>query len=313
MIDYVSYGGWKNNVRLANEHAQLIITLDVGPRVISYRTHQARNVFKNYDAQMGGTGEPEWKIRGGHRFWLAPEDEVLSYILDNSAVEHRVVSASEVEFVRPPSPLLPVEMKLIVGLDPASSRVRVTHRATNAGHEPRAVATWGLTVLAPGGTEIIPLPSLGEHPRNLLPERRMIFWPYTDMTDSRWRWGQRFITLSQRAKTTPTKLGLTHREGWAAYHIGEQLFVKTIPFIEDAKYADLGCNFETFSNHEMLELEALGPLVTLAAGECTSHTEHWHLMQPDTVLPDVADELALATWIKPLLEAVGIKVKRNAS
>ena len=51
------FGGWPNNVRLANEHAELIITLDVGPRVISYRTTGGENVFKTFDDQLGGSGE----------------------------------------------------------------------------------------------------------------------------------------------------------------------------------------------------------------------------------------------------------------
>ncbi|MDQ6808419.1 MAG: DUF4380 domain-containing protein [Verrucomicrobiota bacterium] len=306
MIDYVTYAGWPNNVRLANDHAEIIVTLDVGPRVISYRMAGARNVFKNYEAQLGGTGEADWKIRGGHRFWLAPEDAVLSYIPDNSAVTHEVISPSAIEFIRPPSPLLPIEMKLGIALDPASSRVTVTHQATNAGIHARSLATWGLTVLAPGGIEFIPLPALGQHPRDLLPTRRMILWPYTDMTDARWQWGRQFITLAQRPEAEPTKLGLTHREGWAAYQLGDQLFLKTIPFTVGADYADLGCNFETFSNHEMLELEALGPLVRLAPGESISHAEDWHLFRLESSPPDRGEEDALAAWFEPFVRRAGL-------
>ena len=45
------------------------------------------------------------------------------------------------------------------------------------------------------------------------------------------------------------------------------LFVKTIEFRDGATYPDFGCNFETFTNEEMLEVEALGPLVRLEAGQ----------------------------------------------
>ena len=37
-----------------------------------------------------------------------------------------------------------------------------------------------------------------------------------------------------------------------------------IEFDAAATYPDLGCNFETFTNEEILEIESLGPLVTLA-------------------------------------------------
>jgi len=70
-IQKISHGGWTNNAVLSNNHVELIVTLDVGPRVISFRTPRGHNVFKTYPPQMGGSGESEWLIRGGHRLWKA--------------------------------------------------------------------------------------------------------------------------------------------------------------------------------------------------------------------------------------------------
>ena len=304
-VDYVPFGGWPNNVRLANEHAELIITLDVGPRVISYRTARGANVFKTFDAQLGGTGEAEWKSRGGHRFWLAPEDQVLSYLPDNSPVQHRAVSDDDVEVENAPTAQLPIRKVMRIALEPESARVTVTHRAENAGEKPFAAATWGLSVMRPGGVEIIPLPPLGEHPRDLLPNRTMILWPFADMSDPRWRWGRRFITLRQ-GNAAPTKAGLAHRERWVGYHRADSLFLKSIEFDERATYPDFGCNFETFTNEEMLEVEALGPLVQLAPGESISHTEQWQLF--DDVSTPPTDDAALADWIAPWLQRAGLGV-----
>jgi len=295
-VDYVRFGGWENNLRLSNAHAELIITLDVGPRVISYRTAGGENVFKIFDEQLGGTGEPEWKSRGGHRFWLAPEDAVLSYLPDNRPVDHRVVSDFEVEVSNPPNDKFPIRKILRVALDAESTRVTIRHRAENCGATPVEVATWGLSVMAAGGVEIIPLPPLGEHPRDLLPNRAMTLWAFTDMTDSRWRWGRGFITLRQ-ADAGPTKIGLAHRERWIAYHRAESLFVKTLEYREGAIYPDFGCNFETFTNEEMLEVEALGPLERIAAGEATTHTEQWEVFQGVSAPP--SDERAIAEWMAP--------------
>ncbi len=293
-IDHVSFGGWKNNLRLRNAHAELIIALDVGPRVISYRTTDSENVFKIFDDQLGGIGEPEWKSRGGHRFWLAPEDAVLSYIPDNSTVHHRVLSPFEVEVSTAPNERLPVRKSLTIALDPDSTRVTATHRAENCGATPVTLATWGLSVLAPGGIEIIPLAPLGEHPRDLLPNRKMILRPYTNMADPRWSWGEQFITLRQ-TDAPPTKLGLAHQERWIAYHRARSLFVKEIEFSAEAEYPDGGCNFETFTNSEMLEMEALGPLVALTPGAATQHTEHWQLFA--NVSPPPNSDAALPSWV----------------
>lgn len=305
-VDRVSFGGWENNLRIANGRTELIITLDVGPRVISYRTADCTNVFKTFDAQLGGTGEGEWMPRGGHRFWLAPEHPVLSYLIDNSPVEHRILSEYKVETISPPVEQLPIRKIMTLELDPVSSHVTVTHRAQNHGREGRPVATWGLSAMVPGGCEIIPLPTLGEHPRDLLPNRPMILWPFTDMTDRRWRWGQRFITLRQDEEG-PTKLGLRHREKWIAYHREDSLFLKTIESREGVDYPDFGCNFETFTNEEMLEIEALGPLTELAPGESAEHVERWDLFEGVST-PPRRDEEAMAWWIAPFLERAGFGV-----
>ena len=62
------------------------MTGDVGPRVMHYGFAGGQNFFKEFDDQMGKTGEPDWQPRGGHRLWIAPEDIVKSYAPDNAPV-----------------------------------------------------------------------------------------------------------------------------------------------------------------------------------------------------------------------------------
>src|SRR5262249_61656177 len=71
-VEKTDYQGWKNNLRLANGDVELIVTLDVGPRIISYRLADGKNVFKEYVRQLGKSGEKDWQIRGGHRAWVGP-------------------------------------------------------------------------------------------------------------------------------------------------------------------------------------------------------------------------------------------------
>ena len=88
-VEKIEYKGWKNNLRLSNGTAELIVTLDVGPRVISYRLRDGKNVFKQYAEQLGKTGEPDWQIRGGHRLWVGPEDLTRTYAPDNGPVQYK--------------------------------------------------------------------------------------------------------------------------------------------------------------------------------------------------------------------------------
>src|SRR5262245_44425478 len=86
-IEVVDYKGWKNNLKLSNGESELVITLDVGPRIIRYGFRGGPNVFKEFDEQIGKSGEKEWMIRGGHRLWHAPEEVRRTYELDNSPVK----------------------------------------------------------------------------------------------------------------------------------------------------------------------------------------------------------------------------------
>jgi hypothetical protein len=67
------YKGWKKCIRLRREEVELIITTEVGPRIISFSFIDGRNIFAQYVDQLGKKGQDSWNIYGGHRFWHAPE------------------------------------------------------------------------------------------------------------------------------------------------------------------------------------------------------------------------------------------------
>ena len=304
--EVIPHSGWNRNLCLANDHAEVLITLDVGPRILSYKRPSGENVFKNYDDQLGSSGEGEWKIRGGHRLWIAPEDEVITYHLDNGPVDYRIEEfTDEIVIDSLQTQSRRIMKTLGVTLADNDSHVTVRHTARNAGDEPIQIASWALSVMKPGGVEIIPQPPLGVHPRDLLPNRGIVLWPYTDLTDPRWLLGREFFTLRQSEGFPPTKLGMAHREKWIAYVIEDSLFIKTFDHVTGAVYPDGGCNFETFTNDEMLEIESLSPLAALAPGESVSHTENWYLF-PITGEVQIESEDALAAWLKPYIQRVGI-------
>lgn len=304
--EVIPHAGWNRNLRLSNDHAEVIVTLDVGPRILSYKRKGGDNVFKNYDEQLGCSEEAEFKIRGGHRFWIAPEDEVLSYHQDNSPVDYRIEEFTEEIVIDSLQTQCGQIMKTLgVALADNDSHVTVRHTARNDGEEPIQIASWGLSVMKPGGIEIIPQPPMGRHPQDLLPNRGIVLWPYTDLTDPRWHLGRSFFTLRQSEGFPPTKLGLSHREKWIAYVIEDTIFLKTFDHVLGAVYPDGGCNFETFSNSEMLEIESLSPLASLAPGESVSHTENWYLFEIAGEA-QIDSEEALATWLKPYLQRAGV-------
>ena len=306
-MDIVEYRGWKNNIRLSNGDVELIATLDVGPRVVAYRAPGGFNVMKNYDAMMGKSGEAEWQIRGGHRFWLAPEDLTRTYFPDNRPVTHREIGAEAVSLLPPPELEYGIQKEMILKLAPKGSRVEVTLKVTNVGKEPTELAPWGPTVMAPGGVEILPLPPKSPHPghpknarspADFAPNQELILWPYFDFSDSRWTFGKKYIFLRQDVNKGPTKIGLAHRMGWVAYLNSHTLFVKRFDYREGAVYPDRGTRYQTFTYEEMLEMETVGELVTLAPGQSAELFETWELF---TNVPDVQTEADVDRVILPLI------------
>ncbi|HUM72308.1 MAG TPA: hypothetical protein PLK31_26080, partial [Chloroflexota bacterium] len=68
----------------------------------------------------------------------------------------------------------------------------------------------------------------------------------------------------------------------------------------DGRYPDIHANVELFTCDFMLEVETLGPLVTLLPGTAVSHAENWFLFQGVPILTNDAD---VTTHIVPLLPA----------
>ncbi len=306
-MDLIEYRGWKNNLRISNGDAELVVTLDVGPRVIAYRRPGGFNVLKNYDSMMGGTGEAEWQIRGGHRFWLAPEDLTRTYFADNRPVKWEEIGPHAARFTPPPETEYGVQKVMELRLAASGTRVEVTLRVTNIGKAATDLAPWGPTVMAPGGVEIIPLPPKKGHPlhpknakspADFAPNQELILWPYFDFADTRWTFGAKYAFLRQDVNKGPTKIGLAHRAGWVGYLNSGVLFVKRFDYREGAVYPDRGTRYQTFSNEDMLEMETVGELVTLAPGASAELTESWEL---HTGVPPVRTEADADRVILPLV------------
>jgi len=276
-VEQIAWGGWDNCVRLSNDHVELIATLDVGPRVVYFALKGGENVVYVDEEALGQTGGDEWNMYGGHRLWHAPEDSVRTYVPDNAPVEMTKLSDKSVR-LQPALEAATGIQKAITFTLGAGATVHVEHEMQNQGMWDVDLAIWGITVMRTGGTAIIPLPERGEHPRDLLPNTRIISWSYTDFSDPRWTMGYEYILLRQDTeRPIPQKIGVELPAGWLGYANGGTLFVKEIAYDASATYPDMGCNAELFTNDWMLEVESLSPMLKLGAGESATHVETWHL------------------------------------
>jgi hypothetical protein len=297
-IEKVNYKGWPNCYKLSNGTVELIVTTDVGPRVIRYGFPGEDNLFAEFEDQLGKTGGDEWRIYGGHRLWHAPEAKPRSYFPDNVPVKVDV-QENGIRLVAPEETTTRLQKEIEITLDPTGSHVTVRHRIRNNGLFPVEFAPWALTVMNKNGRAIFPREPYRPHPEALLPVNQMVVWAYTDLSDPRWYWGKKFIMLKQDpSRTEPQKLGLGNKQGWMAYSRGNHLFLKRYIHRENAVYPDMGCSTETFTNGDMLELETLGPLTKVEPEGVVEHVEHWFLYK-GVELGDTEDSIERA--LTPIL------------
>ncbi|MFW6136159.1 MAG: hypothetical protein ACOC7N_04995 [Chloroflexota bacterium] len=297
-MDKSSYKGWQRCYRLANDLVDLVVTAHVGPRIIRFGFVDGENQFWQDPDLLGCTGGEGWVNYGGHRLWHAPEARPRTYAPDNDPVQVDDRDGTA-HFVQPVEPNTGIQKTMEVHLHPDAARVDVTHRLRNTNLWPVTLAPWAISVMAPGGTGILPLPPRGAHPQNLQPNTRLSLWAYTDMQDPRWTWGTRFVLLRQDPRAaTAQKAGTYAPQGWAAYARAGTLFVTTVTPVPGADYPDLGVNVELFTNSDMLEVETLGPLVKLEPGGDVSHVETWHLFDG---LPRPETDEDVVAHVEPLV------------
>src|SRR5271166_4692246 len=154
MIEMVSYGGWHGCLRIFNDDVELIVTKDVGPRIIRYGFIGGQDMFVEFADQMGWKHETTWQPRGGHRIWIAPEVVPDTYAPDNVPCCGRLLGplCDGFEVTAPIEPKTGLEKAIRVQL--SARGVIVTHRITNCGSKARTLAPWALSMMAPGGVGI---------------------------------------------------------------------------------------------------------------------------------------------------------------
>lgn len=275
---HVSYLGFPNHVRLASDAVELLLSTDYGPRIIRYAPLGGDNILAELPPGQGQPtpfGEP-WHAYGGHRLWHAPEHPERTYYPDNRPIEV-TTDGDTVTLVQGIEDNTRLRKSMRVTLGARGSEVRVVHRMENCGAFDVELALWALTVMAPLGMGIFPQAPFQPHTERLTPVRPLVLWPYTRLHDPRWTFGDRLFLLRQDPEATaPQKIGFYSEEGWIAYRREDVLFVKRYAVLP-GPHADFGCNTETFTNADMLELETLSPLVRITPGGWAEHEERWYL------------------------------------
>lgn len=303
-IQMTKSGGWGERIKIENGIAELEVSTSFGPHIMHFGFCGKQNfLFENpamdignQDPEMKAFGEDaKWYIYGGHRLWHSPEAMPRTYYPDNDPVRYEETQTG-VRFLPEPQKYTRMQNEIEIQMMADQAKAIIVHKVTNLNPWPVEMAPWGITLMAHGGMEVIPLP---QEDTGLLNNGVLGLWPYTKLNDKRVFFGEKYITLEHDPKAKGKfKIGLSNKEGFAAYFHHNGLFVKSFSYEKDAVYPDDGMSFETYTDPGILECESIGKYWKLAQGETAVHVETWQLFD-GIEKPGKTDEKAIEAALKP--------------
>lgn len=249
------------------------VPLEFGLRVGHFSFCGEKNVFFEQPKDMTTFTTPQgWRLRGGHRLWLAPESE-KDYCPDNEPIEYEIKNDTIV-LTQKEDPWLKVIKQFVLSFD--GTCLKVTHRITNTAETPLECALWAISVVAPGGTETI---DFQRRDGGMDHWHRISMWDYTSLGDPRVTYTRDQIVIRHQPLEEKYKIGVGHPYGPVRYENGDTVFVKHFPVDPNKTYPDANVSFETFCSRYMMEIESLSPLETVLPGGHMEHAEVWELLR----------------------------------
>jgi hypothetical protein len=274
---------------LENDQIRLEYLTSAGPRIVGLSYHGSTNLLADVFDMAWDTPNGKYFPLGGHRVWISPESPEKTYVPDRTGLSVREIPRG-VELTGASETVSGVRKSVRIELEPGAARVRLYQTIVNEGSIPLTFAPWGITQFCLGGTVLLPQPVGNTDPQGFLPNRLLVFWPYTSVHDDRLGLRDDFILIRAIAALPPMKVGYANRAGWLAYWSNGILFRKSFEMLASAVYPDGGCNAEVYCGDRFVELESLGVLGLVAPGQEVHLNETWELY-PGLDVPFVPAEI----------------------
>lgn len=260
---------FKNCYEITSNGKKLIVTTDVGPRIVFFGfIDSPENVLYFDENEKIGLGK--WKLYGGHRFWVSPET-MDTYSPDNHPCKmeegNNIVSFITIDNKTN------LEKRLSIYVE--NNNFIVSHTLTNRGEMLYYGGIWALTCIPVEGVIFFPWSTPGDWKM-----KKIIYWE---------KWPGQSTNIKSKQfdpendlflvypKGEVAKLGTTGYEGFLGVTAGNYTFIKKFDFIQGAVYPDDNCAIEVYTSKHFCELETLSPTLTLIPGYSLTHKEKWLL------------------------------------
>ncbi|KPL79084.1 hypothetical protein ADN00_04230 [Ornatilinea apprima] len=255
---------------LTNGLLTLHVMQNAGPRIIGLQAAEGPNLMA--EVPLAGEQPNEFIPRGGQRLWHAPEDLRRTYIADNEPVSF-AFNAESVLVTQNIEKETGIQKSMEISMPTGRAEVRVKYGLQNHNLWPVTFAAWPIAQMRMGGFAILPQSARAT---GLLPNRRLVIWPYTDIQSENIVLGNRYIFVQARYQgEQKAKIGWLNDRGWMGYYLDNTLIIKQARFEPQGQYVDMGCNMECYCDRRFLEMETLSPLTSVQPGGTLEYEEKW--------------------------------------
>lgn len=292
----VNYKNFGKCLKITNNRVELVVTLDCGPRIISYRLINGENIFFEDTERLSFLNNSEmdkifykgatWHGLGGHRLWRAPET-FNTYYPDNNPVEYKTEGSSYI-FYQEKQEKNGIQLSIKLSFI-SETEIQFEGTVTNNSNEEKTLSSWSLSMCKGPGFEIVKLP---DDETGFKPQRYYSFWGFgAKNNDPRAYYGDKYFALKMEpGNQKPFKVGMKVTDGKILYLTEDTAYIKKFERLDNCSYPDNNVNYETYTKDLFMELETLSPLTKLKPKDSVTQTEIWDLVKFEDEIPTEFDE-----------------------
>lgn len=279
-VAYTNYHGWSNSIVLNNGIVEALIVPTIG-RIMQFRFIGEEGPFWENRSLDGQNPDPEsgtWKNFGGDKTWPAPQSDWPNFAgrgwpppkaFDSMSVTAGVATGV-VTLTSPVDPGYGIRTRRRIELHPEEPVMRVTTTYEKISGATNRVSVWVITQLNDPSRVFIPAAQSSLFPQGYILQ--------SDSPPSGLIVTNGLISLT-RDRVTGHKIG---SDAGTLLWVGQSVSLRIdSPRVEGEDYADNGSSAEVYTNpnpEAYVELELLGPLQILKAGEQIERTSSFTLV-----------------------------------
>jgi hypothetical protein len=304
----IGYSGWTSGWDTVHVVNNGIVTITVVPklggRVMQYNLGTNKSLFVYNSNQVPTSGND---MVGGFRMLPSPQSDfnwpsppkldfnpyacaLLINDIDSAVIylESQVENSTDAKYQKHTG----LQFKRLITLYKASTRVKVEMTMLNKGSQTMTHGIWDITQTACANSSNCWVYFKRNPSSALGGGKGYVHYASAPGGASQWfpNAAEGNVMGVQFLKTVG-KIGADCKAGWICFNdrAAGYAYVKTFAYQEGKTYPDTGASVQvyTYADYNMLEVEVLGPLVTLSAGDSTKLVENWYAARSPGPVLDV--------------------------